>query len=163
MSIAKGHPARRQGSSIRAWRPWLAAPALLLAAGCGGEQGPPRQPVSGAIKLDGKPLPSGSITFAPIEGGAAATGEVSDGQFQIGSSSGPPPGHYQVEILAVRPTGKRIPHPDLPSETIEEVRNIIPVRYNANTELKVEVKPTEANAFTFDLSSQKLASRTKRR
>ncbi len=33
----------------------------------------------------------------------------------------------------MKPTGKRIKHPDLPSETIDEVRNIVPEKYNVAT------------------------------
>ncbi len=54
----------------------------------------------------------------------------------------------------MKPTGKRIKHPDLPSETIEEVRNIIPVTYNVQTQLAIEVTPDGANAFPFDLTSR---------
>jgi hypothetical protein len=126
---------------------------LLLAAGCGGEAGPPRRPVSGAITLDGKPLDAGTITFLPAEGGIPATAELLAGSFATDRTRGPTPGPYRVEIVSVRPTGKRIPHPDLPSETIEEVCNVIPQRYNVRSELQVEVKPEGENQFTFALSS----------
>ncbi|WP_406697774.1 hypothetical protein V5E97_02810 [Singulisphaera sp. Ch08] len=108
--------------------------------GCG-DEGPARQPVSGVITLYGKPLPSGSVTFAPLDGTTAATAEIRDGAYRIGRSEGPAPGRYQVEINAVKPTGKRIKHPDLPSETIEEVRNVIPTSYNVETQLAIVVTP----------------------
>lgn len=132
------------------------APALLLlaVAGCGGDGGPARTPVVGTITLDGKPLPSGTITFAPLEGRTAATTEVKDGAFRIGSSGGPAPGRYQVEIVSVAPTGKRVPHPDLPTETIEEVRNLVPPRYNAQSTLTADVRADGENAFTFALMSK---------
>jgi hypothetical protein len=135
---------------------------LIALAGCG-ESGPARQPVSGSVTLDGRPLRAGSITFAPREGTTAATAEVRDGTFRIARSGGPAPGPYQVEVVAVEPTGKRIRHPDFPSETTEEVRNLIPPQYNAQTRLFVEVRPDSENSFRFDLSSRKVASRTSRR
>ncbi len=46
--------------------------------GCG-DAGPARQSISGIIKLDGKPLPTGTVTFAPLDGATAATAEVRDG------------------------------------------------------------------------------------
>jgi hypothetical protein len=105
----------------------LALAVMGGVAGCG-EAGPPRLPLSGSITLDGTPLPSGSITFAPLDGPTAATAEVRDGRFTTGRQAGATPGRYQVEIVAVQPTGKRVPHPDLPSQTTEEVRNVIPPR-----------------------------------
>lgn len=140
----------------------LAIAVSFVMPGCG-DEGPARQPVSGTITLDGKPLASGSITFAPLEGTTAATAEVRDGTYGVGQSEGLAPGRYQVEISAVEPTGKRIEHPDLPSELIDEVRNLIPPKYNVQTELAAEVKPDGENAFTFDLSSRKVKSRTRRR
>lgn len=140
----------------------LALASVFGLAGCG-ESGPPRQPVSGTVTLDGKPLASGSITFAPVEGVTAATAEVRDGAYRIGRSEGPVPGRYQVEIVAVQPTGKRIRHPDLPSETTDEVRNLIPPQYNVETRLAAEVKSDGENVFRFDLSSRRVASRTSRR
>src|SRR5690349_21814612 len=113
----------------------------LLAAGCGGELGPARRPVSGSVKLDGRPLSDGAITFLPLGGGPAATAELADGAYAIEALRGPAPGAYNVEIVAVRPTGRRISHPDLPSETTDEVRNVVPSRYNARTQLQVDVKP----------------------
>jgi hypothetical protein len=144
---------------------WTFAVASLLAtvAGCSGESGPPRLPVSGEVKLDGQPLTSGKITFAPLEGGVGAFGEITDGVYRFGGSDGPSSGRHHVEIVAVTPTGKRVPSTDLPGETVEEVRNLIPPRYNARTELQVEVKPDADNAFRFDLSTRKPDPRKSRR
>jgi hypothetical protein len=134
----------------------------LLAAGCGAEPGPARRPVSGSVKLDGKPLSDGAITFLPADGGPPAIAELSDGRFSIGRSEGPAPGPYDVEIVAVRPTGKRIRHPDLPSETTEEVHNVVPARYNARTKLRVDVKADDENTFDFNLSSREEPARRRR-
>jgi len=137
--------------------------AALIAAGCN-DDGPVRQAVTGTVALDGKPLATGSITFVPVGGLTAATAEVVDGAFQTSRSTGPAPGRYQVEITAEQPTGKTIPHPDLPGTTIEEVRGVVPPRYNVRTELTAEVKPDANDPFKFDLSSQADApSRARRR
>lgn len=141
----------------------LASSLLTAVVGCGGDSGPARQPASGSITLDGKSLASGTITFIPDEGGPGAFGSVEEGAFRFEKAEGPPPGRYKVEIVDVRPTGKMIPDPDSRSGTIAEVRNTIPPRYNARTELAVEVKADAENTFTFDLSTRKLASRGARR
>ncbi len=56
--------------------------ALAIDAGHGRlrPRGPARQAVSGITTLDGKPLPSGTVTFAPLDGATAATAEIRDGQ-----------------------------------------------------------------------------------
>jgi hypothetical protein len=151
---------RRRGFVLGAG---IAFAAVIAAAGCG-DEGPARQAVSGTVALDGKPLATGTITFAPVEGVTAATAEVVDGAFQIGRTTGPTAGHYLVEIVADRTTGKTIPNPDFPEKTIEEVHNVIPQRYNVRTELKAEVKPVANEPFTFNLSSRTAtAPRTRRR
>lgn len=136
--------------------------ASMTAAGCGGA-GPQRRAVSGEVTLDGKPLAAGTVTFAPREGVTAATAEVFDGSFRIGPSEGPAPGSYQVEIASVRPTGRRIKHPDLPSETIEEVHNVIPPQYNVETSLSADVQTEGQNSFRFDLVSRRRDGKTRTR
>jgi hypothetical protein len=115
------------------------------------------------VTLDGKPLPSGTITFLPADQGPAASAELSEGGYRIDRDAGPAPGRYTVEIVAVQPTGRRIRHPDLPSETTEEVRNVIPQQYNARTQLQVDVKPDAENRFDFELSSRQEPSAKRRR
>ena len=144
--------------------PWVViacvAPLALTLAGCG-DAGPPRRAVAGSITLDGKPLPSGTIVFAPLDGVTAAVADVTDGAYWIAPGKGPAAGRYQVEVRAEASTGKRIPHPDLPGETIEEVRDLIPPRYNARTELGSEVRPGAANIFDLDLASGAARARTR--
>jgi hypothetical protein len=142
----------------------LIAPALaFLAVGCGGDAGAPRLATSGTVTLDGKPLDSGTITFIPAEGGPGAFGTIRSGAYQFGAGDGPTAGHYAVEIIDVRPTGRTIPNPDAPGSTIAEVRNAIPPRYNARTELAADVRPDAENTFRFDLSTRKARLRTARR
>lgn len=133
-----------------------------LAAGCS-EAGPARQPVAGTITLDGKPLAAGTITFAPLDGATAATAPILDGAYRLGRAEGPTPGRYQVAISAVQPTGKRIAHPDFPGETIDEVRDLVPPRYNAQTELAVEITPDGEQTLPFRLSTPKRNLRIVRR
>jgi hypothetical protein len=79
----------------------LVLAAILTAAGC-----TRRADVGGLVTLDGKPLPTGVVTFTPASGGAtgyAAIGE--DGRYtvQTGASAGLPPGEYVVTVAANGP------------------------------------------------------------
>jgi hypothetical protein len=128
----------------------LAGAACL--GGCG-DGGPERIAVAGKVSLDGRPLPTGKVTFVPLDGATAAVAEVRDGVFRAEGQAGPAAGRYQVEIVAVEPTGKKIPNPDVPGATLDEERDLVPERYNARTELVAEVRPGADNAFEFALTS----------
>jgi hypothetical protein len=55
----------------------------LMMAGCG-DGLPKRVPVSGKVTIDGKPVTTGSVRFAPAEGGRLATGSINpDGTFAL--------------------------------------------------------------------------------
>ncbi|MFO0891667.1 MAG: hypothetical protein U0790_21300 [Isosphaeraceae bacterium] len=139
-----------------------AALAVALASGCVGEEGPLRLPVTGRVTLDGTPLPSGTVTFHPGGKGPAASAGISEGSFAIGRSEGLAPGTYKVEIVSVQETGKRVTSPDDPTATIDEVRNLIPVRYNRESRIQAEVKPAGENSYQFDLSSREEGPRGRR-
>ena len=151
----------------RAWTFGPLAAGLLALTwswppGCGGESGPPRLPVSGRVTLDGQPLSTGAVTLIPTGDGPAVGGTIEGGTFAVDRSEGPGPGTYKVEIISVQPTGKTITSPDDPTAKIDEVRNVIPVRYNVETRLEAEVKPDGENAFQFELSSREDSARGRR-
>ncbi|MBN9121092.1 MAG: carboxypeptidase regulatory-like domain-containing protein [Planctomycetes bacterium] len=75
---------------------------VVLAAGCAGSGTAP-VPVSGELKLDGKPLAGAVVTFQPqAPGGKAASGTVgADGTFRLTTDSpgdGAAPGKYKVVV-----------------------------------------------------------------
>ena len=79
--------------------------ALAAAAGCAApEDNLPRQAVSGKVTLDGKPLESGMISFAPSGDGGAGPVSVGavirEGSYAIARAEGPVPGSYRVSILS---------------------------------------------------------------
>ena len=121
--------------------------------GCGGES-LDRVPVSGTVTLDGSPLPSGSIRFHPLGDGQSAGGSIEAGAFSIPQADGPAPGEYRVEVVSFQPTGRQIPDPDSPGQTKEEQEQVIPQRYNRQSELTASVSATDKNAFNFALESQ---------
>jgi hypothetical protein len=81
--------------------------ALLVCAGCGGDDGSVKKlsvyPVKGSVVLaDGKPLVGGRIYFVPKDGAVTAEGKLeADGTFSLqtgGSGDGAPAGDYKVRL-----------------------------------------------------------------
>ncbi len=78
----------------------FAAALLVGSAGCGG---PYDASVAGLVTLDGNPIPTGSISFVPSNGGPQAYAIVNEsGNYEVytGRESGLPPGEYKVVVVA---------------------------------------------------------------
>jgi len=131
----------------------LAVCLLAGVSGCGGDA-IDRLAISGEVTLDGGPLDDASITLVPVGPGPSAGAEISEGRFAIERSAGPSPGTYRVEIRAYRGTGQQIPDDDNPGQMTEATEQIIPGRYNRDTELEVEVTVDGENHFQFALESE---------
>lgn len=126
----------------------------LLAAGCGGgaDDGLPRQPVAGTVTLDGKPIASGLITFKPRNAPEpVATAVIEDGEFALARHEGPVPGPHVVSVWSREQTGKKVPDPFDPENLVDEVKEIVPPRYNLGTELSAEIAEGK-NSLEFPLS-----------
>lgn len=116
------------------------------------------QKVSGTVTLDGQPLATGQIEFAPTAGttGPTAGAEIVDGHYEVPAVSqglriG---GTYRVAIISFVGSGEWIMHPDEPSGKREALKNIISERYNVKSELQVTIsKNARDNVFDFALSS----------
>ena len=131
---------------------WMACCSLLTLTACGGDR-LARLPVSGTVTLDGQPLASGAVTLHPLGDGVSAGGPIEAGTFAIAEAKGPTAGSYRVEIVAYEDTGQFTDDPDLPGQKIETQEQILPPRYNRDSELTIEVQPDTANQFTFELHS----------
>lgn len=129
--------------------------AAAAGAGCGRSDEFKHVGVSGKVTLDGKPLPDGTITFVPLVSGPAAHTTIADGAYTIARSEGPAPGSYRVEISKSEPTGRQVPDYEYPGKTVAETRNVVPERYNVNSELKVEIKENDQQTFDFSLALKK--------
>lgn len=125
---------------------------LLVSGGCGGE-GIERRAVTGIVRLDGKPLPQGTIAFTPVDKGPSAGGPIKDGAFTLAKDGGPSPGKYRVEVYASRPSGKT-ERDAATGETVALTESIIPPKYNRDSTLQVEVTTSGENRFDFDLQSK---------
>ncbi|MFW5692721.1 MAG: carboxypeptidase-like regulatory domain-containing protein [Thermoguttaceae bacterium] len=127
----------------------LRALALLsscwLLIGCGGPEGPPRQPVLGTLTFDGKPVPNAQVAFQSPERHIYFTAMTdSEGRFEVRAASGDglPAGTYQVTVNPAPSDDEeatQIPQrPDIPQRyrtaatsdltvTVEEGANEVPV------------------------------------
>lgn len=149
----------------RAVRRFFAAgvAAVLGATGCGGgaTDDLPREPAAGTVTFEGQPLENGTIQFQPAseKEGVAAGGMIAGGKFTIPRAEGPVPGKYHVAIFAAGNTsagsaeggGGPVTRRDMKVQ-IKDLRGLIPLRYNIQTELMAEVKSGEPNNYKFDLT-----------
>lgn len=128
----------------------------IVLCGCGGGsdyEGPTRFPLSGKVTFDGQPIDGGSIAFLPQGGtGRPAGGLITNGAYSIPEGQGVPEGAYRVEILWGRPTGNKILDAEDTGEMIDETAQVIPARYNSNSELTANVA-AGTTTFDFDLKA----------
>lgn len=77
---------------------------LVSLVGCGASSGPGKVVVSGAVTLDGQPIPNGEIRFIPTSGtiGPVSGGAIKDGVYTAKAKGGVPIGTHKVEIKAYR-------------------------------------------------------------
>lgn len=129
-----------------------------VALGCGpGQQGPPRGAVRGTVQLDQIPIEQGYITFTPIRDtqGQAVSAMIVDGDYSLSKSKGPMVGWNRVQISSKGKTGNKIeagsPHP--PGTMIDEIAEVIPMRYNMESTLEQEVESAK-NVADFSLTSE---------
>lgn len=121
----------------------LAASGWLT--GCNsGPAMPTTYPVSGAVTLDGQPMPAGSIVFDSADGkGQPAGGGIKDGAFSLKSS----PGDKIVRISASKETGEKDEYGSPVSvELVGEA-------FNRNSTLKFTVKPEATTDAKFEVQS----------
>lgn len=121
---------------------------LVGIIGCG--RGDGRQAVEGTVSIDGTPLVEGAISFRPRNGqGPSAGGLVVQGKFVVPAENGLLPGEYQVQVIAMRATGKTIQDPQK-----GPVPELVPVRF-ANPPADVTVQEDGTNVFDVPMASAK--------
>jgi hypothetical protein len=115
---------------------------LLCLGGCGETT----HTVSGAVTIDDTPLPDGYIAFVPEGSGQGGGSEIKNGAYSLKTL----PGKYRVEITASKMMA--LPPGQVGMDGAkEEVRQYVPEKYNASTELKADVPAS--GAMDFKLSS----------
>jgi len=94
--------AKGRHTAARAAGLCLVAGAVLVLAGCG-RSGPRPVPVSGQVRLDGKPLADGFVRVLPDTGRAAGGRIGENGRFTLTThdeGDGCLPGTHRVEVVA---------------------------------------------------------------
>lgn len=131
---------------------WAARLAAVVAAvaglvGCADKvNAPKRYPISGTVTLDKKPLDKGEIYFRVV-----ATGELDILPVEKGAFSGQTgEGERRVEVVSIVSRGEK----DFGGMKGELQENIVPSKYNIDSNLKANVTPAGPNTFAFDLTSK---------
>ncbi len=103
--------------------------------------------VQGSVAFQGAPLENGEIEFEPLPGTAQTrTATIKGGTFALPAKEGLPRGKtYVLRIRGYRKTGTKYENADM-SVSAEVSQQILPPRYNSDSELKFET--TAANLRT---------------
>jgi hypothetical protein len=126
---------------------------LGLFVGCTGGGGK-FAPVSGSVRLNGKPLAGASVGFEPVVADKATYGP---GSHALTDAEG----RYTLKVTAENITGAlvgkhtvRISLGDAPKDDptgVHLTRELLPARYNSRSELSFEVPSGGSDAANFDL------------
>jgi hypothetical protein len=122
--------------------------SLSMISGCGGPQD--RAEVSGTVRLNGQPLPTGAISFVPTEGttGPSSGALIADGAYHIVRAQGAAVGKNRVSIRCVVKTGGKTTNRMGTSEDAKQ--QVVPPKYNDQSELVCDIK-SGSNPLDFDL------------
>ena len=112
---------------------WQASCVLILLAaivGCDGNANV--STVEGSITVDGKTVPSGTVSFSPLDGGQATSADIVEGKYRAEKVAR---GRNLVHLNAFLPTGGTFV--EFGIEYPEE-KNMIPAQYQSGIELAVD-------------------------
>jgi hypothetical protein len=130
----------------------LLACGVLLSAGCSDTR---RQPIGGAVTLDGQPLAKGYIRLLPSEGtaGPTAGATIENGRFSIDAAKSTFVGSFRVEIVATRPSNRTAIDPET-GQKISVPEQYLPARYNTDSQLTADIADNRPNQLEFALVSK---------
>ena len=127
----------------------LAAAAALAVAGCGGAS---TANVGGVVTLDGAPLDGAAVTFSPVGASdiGSSTGRTdAQGRYAmrtvVGDRPGAAVGAQRVTISLYKPN---------PKNQDAAGQELVPARYNQNSDLKFDVPTGGTDAANFDLKTK---------
>lgn len=122
---------------------------VLVTAGCAKKSN--KGTVTGKVTLDGQRVNAGLIKFLPVDGMTpTADTAITDGKY----NASVPPGDKKVSISAPVVTGQRRMYETPNSPMIDETKESVPVRYNAQTTLTYSVT-AGSQEKDFELTSGK--------
>jgi hypothetical protein len=122
---------------------------LLVAAGCSDSK---MARVTGKVVVDGEPAggKGAYISFIPADGNGPTTGgAIKDGQYDLLA----PVGVDKVQIRFSKVVGKKKLYPTPESPEQDVYQDVVPRKYNEDTELTYEVRPGR-NQKDWDLKTQ---------
>jgi hypothetical protein len=117
--------------------------SCMVALGCPGNREEPTYDVSGAVTIDGAPLPNGFINFESEkpDGQPPGSAQIDGGRYATKSRAG----KKKITITSNKPTGEK------DSGGFDITVNWLPARYNTKSELSAEVTAAGPNTFDFAL------------
>ena len=129
----------------------LSACGWLFLLGCGSKY--ETAPVSGTVKMNGKPLAGAALTFQPIGGGMASTGITdANGRYTLTFLYSEDEGAIVATHRVIIRTHKKANIEDTSSDlSVPTERDPIPRRYNDASELTMEVPADGTDSADFDL------------
>lgn len=138
---------RRECIWCGAWLLALAA-GLSVLAGCTGNK-PDVSKVFGRVTLNGKPLPYARVEFQPEKGRPSAGMTDENGNYTLDFSLGQSGALLGKHTVRISTGGER---PDPATGEMKVFPELVPSKYNTQSELTVEVKSGK-NELNFDLTS----------
>ncbi len=145
----------------------LVVMCCLVVLGCSGGAGLETAPVTGTVTMDGAPMANVAVTFVPVAGGAAASGQTdTSGVYTLNTvgESGAVLGKHTVKVTSMQATGsgtgasvgsdspeyaKQASGDYAAGSAAASVKEVIPEKYNTKSELSYEVV---AGKNTFDIT-----------
>jgi hypothetical protein len=90
------------------------------------------------VTLDGRPLAEGVVRFVPANGDSqTASAAILNGKY----TANVPLGKNRIEFSAPKVIGKRKMYETADSPEVDVVTELLPERYNVQSELQMDVQP----------------------
>ncbi|WP_145251040.1 hypothetical protein [Aeoliella mucimassa] len=134
---------------------WALAAVVTVAFALAGCQGGNGVTLSGKVTLDGQDVPNGRISFVPLGAGPTASARIEAGKYEVLISEVPLPANYLVRVSSMQPTGIMIKHPDAEGGQLAEEKEVIPAKYNTNSELTIELTSSMEPTWDIELTTDK--------
>jgi hypothetical protein len=125
-----------------------------ILVGCGEEIDPGYKPVSGTVLLDGQPLADAVISFTPEDGSTASGRTDENGVYTLYYAARRPGARVGPNTVEITKEAAPAGGGDEFAVMTEEEGELLPPRYNTQTELTATVENTGDNTIDFQLTSE---------